>query len=110
MTETLTLQLPITGMTCASCVARVEKAIAKVPGVQRASVNGATDSASLTLAGANAGATAQAVAAAVAQAGYGIPTETVRLQIGGMTCASCVGRVEKALARVPRTKGVACAR
>ena len=42
MAETLTLQLPITGMTCASCVARVEKAIAKVPGVQQASVNGAT--------------------------------------------------------------------
>ena len=52
MTETVTLQLPITGMTCASCVARVEKAIAKVPGVQGASVNGATDSASLTLASA----------------------------------------------------------
>jgi Cu+-exporting ATPase len=106
MTETLTLQVPITGMTCASCVARVEKAIAKVPGVQQASVNGATDSASLTLASANAGATAQAVAEAVARAGYDIPSETVRLQIGGMTCASCVGRVEKALARVPGASGV----
>jgi cation transport ATPase len=47
MAEPLTLQLPISGMTCASCVARVEKAIAKVPGVQQASVNGATDSARL---------------------------------------------------------------
>ena len=106
MAEPLTLQLPISGMTCASCVARVEKAIAKVPGVQQASVNGATDSARLVLDGANADATAQAVAAAVAQAGYAIPTETVRLQIDGMTCASCVGRVEKALARVPGTSAV----
>ena len=79
MTETLTLQLPITGMTCASCVARVEKAITTVAGVQQASVNGATDSARLVLDTANAGATAQAVAAAVAKAGYGIPSETVRL-------------------------------
>ena len=106
MTDPLTLQLPITGMTCASCVARVEKAIARVPGVQQASVNGATDSAHLVLAGADAGATAQAVAAAVAKAGYAIPTETVRLQIDGMTCASCVGRVEKTLARVPGTSAV----
>jgi P-type Cu+ transporter len=106
MSETLTLQLPITGMTCASCVARVEKAIAKVPGVQQASVNGATDSARLVLDSGTAGATAQAVAAAVTQAGYGIPTESLRLDIGGMTCASCVGRVEKALARVAGTSGV----
>ena len=106
MHETLTLQLPITGMTCASCVARVEKAIATVPGVQQASVNGATDSARLVLDAAGAGRTAQAVAAAVAQAGYGVPSETVRLQIGGMTCASCVGRVEKALAKVPGTSAV----
>ncbi|MES2716456.1 MAG: heavy metal translocating P-type ATPase [Pseudomonadota bacterium] len=106
MNPTLTLQLPITGMTCASCVARVEKAISKVPGVQQASVNGATDSARLVLDAGSAGATAQAVAAAVTKAGYGIPTETVRLQIGGMTCASCVGRVEKALARVPGSSAV----
>jgi Cu+-exporting ATPase len=106
MAEPLTLQLPITGMTCASCVARVEKAIGKVPGVQEASVNGATDSARLVLDGASAGVTAQAVASAVAKAGYAIPTETVRLQIDGMTCASCVGRVEKALTRVPGTSAV----
>ena len=43
MSDAITLQLPITGMTCASCVARVENAIARVPGVQQASVNGATE-------------------------------------------------------------------
>ncbi len=101
MSQDITLQLPITGMTCASCVARVEKAIARVPGVQQASVNGATEQARLVLDGNNAVATAQAVAAAVDKAGYGVPEATQRLRIDGMTCASCVSRVEKALARVP---------
>ena len=101
MADPLTLQLSITGMTCASCVARVEKAIARVPGVQQASVNGATDSARLVLDAGSAGATAQAVADAVAKAGYGIPEDLRNLRIDGMTCASCVSRVEKALSRVP---------
>ena len=101
MTETCTLDLPITGMTCASCVARVEKAIARVPGVQQASINLATERASVSLDATGAPATAQAVQAAVVRAGYGIPAESRDLRIDGMTCASCVGRVEKALARVP---------
>jgi P-type Cu+ transporter len=101
MSKALVLQLPITGMTCASCVARVEKAIARVPGVQQASVNGATEQARLVLDDGQAVATAQAVAVAVGKAGYAIPELSRRLRIDGMTCASCVARVEKALARVP---------
>ena len=99
--DTLKLQIPITGMSCASCVARVEKAIGRVPGVQQASLNLATEQASLSLAAANAPAVAAAVQAAVVKAGYGVPEETSDLRIDGMTCASCVGRVEKALSRVP---------
>ena len=38
---------------------------------------------------------------AVEQAGYQVPSETVELAVQGMSCASCVGRVEKALDRVP---------
>jgi len=101
MDDTCTLTLPITGMTCASCVTRVEKAISRVPGVQQASINLATEQARLALAATGAPATAQAVLAAVAKAGYGIPEETRDLRIDGMTCASCVGRVEKALGKVP---------
>ncbi|MBC7726500.1 MAG: heavy metal translocating P-type ATPase, partial [Microbacteriaceae bacterium] len=101
MSRAITLQLPITGMTCASCVARVEKAINGVRGVQEASVNGATEQVRLVVDGANASATAQAVAVAVGQAGYAIPEASRRLRIDGMTCASCVGRVERALAGVP---------
>ncbi|VWC48708.1 putative cation-transporting ATPase membrane protein [Burkholderia paludis] len=106
------IELDIDGMTCASCVSRVEKALAKVPGVTRASVNLATERATVDAA---AGVSASQLADAVKQAGYGAtpvaggataPAATAassgyELDIGGMTCASCAGRVEKALAAVP---------
>lgn len=91
------LDIPVGGMSCASCVGRVEKAIAAVPGVGRAQVNLATGKARVTLAGAEAG----AVSEAIRKAGYEPGGEDVELQISGMTCASCVGRVEKALRGVP---------
>ena len=103
------IELDIDGMTCASCVSRVEKALAKVPGVKRASVNLATERATVDAA---PDVTAVQLAEAVKQAGYGatpvagaaIPpaaSADLELDIGGMTCASCAGRVEKALAAVP---------
>ena len=92
------IKLQVTGMTCASCVMRVEKTLAAVPGVQAASVNLATEEASVR---ADPGVTADALAAAVRQAGYDVATTEVTLQVEGMTCASCVARVEKALRRVP---------
>ena len=61
------IQLPIEGMTCASCAARVEKALKRVPGVASAEVNLATESASVALA---EGASPQALVAAVREAGY----------------------------------------
>jgi heavy metal translocating P-type ATPase len=93
-----TLRLPVEGMTCASCVRRVETAIAAVPGVEAASVNLATEAAEVRFA---APADAAAIRAAVAKAGYGVPSEEVDLAIEGATCASCVRRIETALARVP---------
>jgi P-type Cu+ transporter len=96
-TET-TLSLPVEGMTCASCVGRVEKALARVPGVGRATVNLATESAALSLSQRVPAAT---LAAAIEQAGYAVPHDGVDLHIAGMTCASCVGRVERALLAVP---------
>ena len=101
MNPTCALNLPINGMTCASCVARVEKAINKVPGVQAASVNLATEHAQISVGSASAAATAQAVAAAITQAGYTVPEDSRDLRIDGMTCASCVARVEKALLKLP---------
>ncbi|MGA0610480.1 heavy metal translocating P-type ATPase [Caldimonas sp. KR1-144] len=92
------LTVPVEGMTCASCVLRVEKALRAVPGVSDASVNLATEEATVRGAGAI---DAQSVAAAIRKAGYAVPTRTLELQIEGMTCASCVSRVEKALNKVP---------
>src|SRR5262249_10521048 len=93
------LDLAITGMTCASCVRRVEKALQKVAGVEAASVNRATEQASVRFDPAQA-APAQ-LQAAVEHAGYGIITDQIDLPITGMTCASCVNRVERALRKVP---------
>jgi len=92
------LTLPIDGMSCASCVGRVEKALRSVPGVRQAVVNLATERVSLSTDG-QAG-TVQAAQAAVARAGYSMPQESRDLRIDGMSCASCVGRVEKALGRL----------
>ncbi|MGH7484567.1 MAG: copper ion binding protein, partial [bacterium] len=92
------LRLPITGMTCASCVARVEKALVAVPGVQGASVNLATEAATIKRA---PSVTIDALAKAVQRAGYEVAHEELDLAIRGMTCASCVARVEKALVKVP---------
>ena len=98
MNSAYTLDLPVDGMTCASCVGRVEKALSAVPGVAAASVNLATEHATVTL---RAGAGAAALVAAIEQAGYTVPHARFDLAIDGMTCASCVGRVEKALLAVP---------
>lgn len=92
------LNLPILGMTCASCVGRVEKALKAVPGVEDVTVNLATEIA-LVVATPNTG--ALSLSAAVEKAGYAVADEVQELAIQGMTCASCVNRVEKALRQVP---------
>ncbi len=89
--------LQVKGMTCASCVRRVEKALAAVPGVRAASVNLATERATAS----GDGLAPDALAAAIRKAGYEVATQTVALRIEGMTCAACVARVEKALKKVP---------
>ena len=88
----------VEGMTCASCVARVEKALTAVPGVTSASINLATDTARVASSQNVALATLQA---AVDKAGYAVAQREIDLNIADMTCASCVGRVEKALLKVP---------
>ncbi|MDZ4718635.1 MAG: copper ion binding protein [Roseiflexaceae bacterium] len=93
------LDLSITGMTCASCVRRVEKAMAKVPGVEVATVNLATEQATVVYDPAQA--TATQLQLAVEGAGYGIITDQLEFPITGMTCASCSARIEKALNKIP---------
>ncbi|MFS0824827.1 heavy metal translocating P-type ATPase [Pseudomonas phoenicis] len=96
MSASTTFQLPIAGMTCASCAGRVERALAKVSGAKGVSVNLATEQARVQ---APAG-SLPALLDAVHTAGYQVPVRTLELQVDGMTCASCAGRVERALNKV----------
>ena len=93
-----TLDFAVRGMTCASCVAHVEKALGGVGGVGDANVNLATERASVTFNPelVDIG----SLVTAVQETGYEVPTETVSLSIDGMTCASCVAHVDKALNKV----------
>ncbi len=92
------LDFEVGGMTCASCVAHVEKALKSAPGVAAASVNLATERANVRL---SPQADAAKIAEAVTEAGYEPAVETYDFGVGGMTCASCVAHVEKALKSVP---------
>ncbi|MGG4603905.1 heavy metal translocating P-type ATPase [Paenalcaligenes sp. Me131] len=97
-TPATTISLPIEGMSCASCVGRVEAALSKVEGVSRVSVNLATERADIQ---ADPHTDRQALIQAVEKSGYNVPAGKVELSVEGMTCASCVGRVERALKAVP---------
>ena len=96
------LILPVQGMTCASCSARLERVLSKVDGVADVSVNLATERAQVTLDGAKP----NDIVAAIERAGFAVPVQSVRLAISGMTCASCSGRIEAVLRK---TEGVASA-
>ncbi|MCL6105919.1 MAG: heavy metal translocating P-type ATPase [Actinobacteria bacterium] len=91
--------LPIEGMSCASCVERNARALRLLPGVARADVNFATEKATVEFDPAII--SPAELVAAVQKAGYKVITEKVTLAVGGMSCASCVDRVEKALAKAP---------
>ena len=90
------LTVPIEGMTCASCATRLEKVLCQLPGVTTATVNLATESATV-----DGAAGLASVSDAVVRAGFRVPAETITLAVGGMTCASCSTRLEKVLARAP---------
>lgn len=92
------LELPIAGMSCAACATRIEKALNRLPGVE-ANVSFAAERASVRF---DPAATApEALAAAVERAGYSVPRQSLELTIGGMTCAACAGRIERALNTLP---------
>ncbi|MDE1953370.1 MAG: copper-translocating P-type ATPase [Betaproteobacteria bacterium] len=94
-----TLKIDIEGMTCASCSTRVEQALRKLPGVDSAGVNLATERAEVKFDPAQVD--AARLVEAVRETGYAAVTSEVDLAIEGMTCASCVGRVERALREFP---------
>lgn len=95
---TKTLDIDVGGMTCAACVGRVERGLKKVEGVQDASVNLATERASVTFDPAVT--SPAALIRQVVDTGYEARTATLDFAVQGMTCAACVGRVERALGKV----------
>lgn len=101
VTETARFRLE--GMSCASCVGRVERALTALPGVASASANFGTGEVMVRF---GAPATREQMATALAEAGYPVLPEVVTLSVEGMTCAACTGRVERVLKAQP---GVASA-
>ena len=97
--EAATLDIAVRGMTCAACVRRVETAIRAVDGVVSASVNLMSERATVTMAAAPG--TASKIDTAIREAGYEPVESRLDLRVDGMSCAACVGRVERALKRVP---------
>ncbi|WOS38752.1 Copper-transporting P-type ATPase [Oligella urethralis] len=92
------ISLRIEGMSCASCVGRVEAALKKVEGVEQVAVNLATEQAVIR---SDAALSRSDLIKVIEKAGYSVPAEAAELSIEGMSCASCVGRVEKSLKAVP---------
>jgi copper ion binding protein len=95
------IDLPITGMSCATCALKIEKGLAGVEGVSKATVNFASERATVVFHPAQTN--VSQLIDKVKDLGYGARIEKVLLPIQGMTCASCVNKVEKALSSV---KGV----
>ncbi|MEE8574096.1 MAG: heavy metal translocating P-type ATPase [Thermodesulfobacteriota bacterium] len=94
-----TIHVPIVGMNCASCAAKIEKALLKLSGVESAGVNFAAERASVTYGPASL--TVKDITALIEGLGYTVLADSVTLKIEGMHCASCVAKIEAALARTP---------
>jgi len=97
--ESLRINLPVEGMTCAACSTRLERVLGKQSGVSAAQVNLASNSASVEFDGAQI--SPLDITAAISRAGFSVPSETLELLISGMTCAACSTRLEKVLSRLP---------
>ncbi len=92
----------ISGMTCAACAKRIEKAVGRLDGVSQASVNFATEKLSVEYDGQKT--SLDKIRETIEKVGYGVeeeqPKNTVTIPIGGMTCAACANRIEKVLSKM----------
>ena len=92
-------RIHITGMTCTTCAGTIEKGLAETPGVERANVNFASEEASVEYDPTKVDLVK--IMGTISELGYGTATRKSIFPVGGMTCASCVARVEQALSDVP---------
>ena len=99
MNETTHLTLPITGMTCANCSATIERNLKKMPGVADATVNYATEKASVTFDPAQV--SQDQMRALIGDLGYGVATAKIEIPVSGMTCANCSATIERNLKKMP---------
>lgn len=94
--------IKISGMTCAACAKRIEKAVGKLDGVSNASVNFATEK--LTVEYDKEKAPITKIKENIEKVGYGViedsQNKTVTIPIGGMTCAACAQRIEKSIGKL----------
>lgn len=97
-TPSNTLDLGITGMTCATCSNRIEKALSKKNGIIKGSVNLATEEAKVEFDPTKI--TTSEIVQTIKNTGFDVVTSNIELSITGMTCATCVGRIEKSLAKL----------
>lgn len=93
------VSLPVQGMTCAACVARVEKVLKNLTGVQEVQVNLLSGKAAVAYASDQTG--VPQIVKAIQDIGYEVPEEEVLLTVRGMTCAACVAKVEKTIKGLP---------
>ena len=98
MPITQDLRVSVQNMSCASCVGLVERALSALPGVEEVNVNLAAETAQVRI---DSETRIPELIDALDRAGYPVRTQTIRLNVSSMSCASCVGRVDKALAAVP---------
>ena len=91
--------IKVGGMSCATCAATIEKGLSRLPGVDEAAVNFASEKATVSY---DPGKVDQSkLIKTIEELGYTAEQEKVILSVAGMTCATCVGRVEKALRSLP---------
>ena len=96
--STKQVTLPVTGMTCANCSLNVERNLGRLDGVEGATVNLATERASVTYDPSVVG--EGQFLALIRDIGYDVATAKVELPITGMTCANCSMTVERTLKRL----------
>lgn len=94
--------LGVRGMTCAACANRIERGLAKLPGVAVANVNLAMEKASVTYDPSQV--TLDDLTTKVRDLGYDVTTDKVKVSLVGMTCANCALRIEKGLNKLPGVK------
>src|SRR5208337_1998677 len=91
------IDLPVTGMTCAACSSAVEKGLQRIKGVTNAAVNFSAEKATIEFSDPKKPLPLSIIIETIKGEGYGVASVRMDFAVRGMTCAACVGAVERAL-------------